>query len=124
MYSIGIKRQFSAAHRLEGHPGRCSRLHGHTWMVEAVFTAAVVGEDGMLVDFDEAGAALDQAVAPFDHVCLNDTEPFDTVPPTAENVARVIFGRLKEQLVSAAWHAELESVSVWESAEARASFSE
>jgi 6-pyruvoyltetrahydropterin/6-carboxytetrahydropterin synthase len=124
MYSIGIKRQFSAAHRLDGHPGRCSNLHGHTWTVEAVFTATDVGESGMVVDFEEAGAALDEAVGKYDHVCLNDVEPFDSVPPTAENVARVIFGILRSQPAHAEWPARLESVSVWESADARATYGE
>ena len=78
----------------------------------------------MVVDFDEVGSALDEAVGQYDHVCLNDIEPFDTVPPTAENVARVIFGLLKRKNDPLAWPAQLESVSVWESADARASFRE
>lgn len=78
----------------------------------------------MVVDFDEAGSALDEAVGQYDHACLNDIEPFDTVPPTAENVARVIFGFLKRKIDPLEWPAKLESVSVWESADARASFLE
>jgi 6-pyruvoyltetrahydropterin/6-carboxytetrahydropterin synthase len=124
MYRIGVKKQFSAAHRLEGHPGRCSRLHGHTWSVEAVFSATDTGADGMVVDFDQLGSALGEAVGPFDHVCLNDVEPFDKVPPTAENVARVVYKAVAERVASAGWAARLELVTVWESREAWASFSE
>ena len=123
MYRIGVKKQFSAAHRLEGHPGRCSRLHGHTWFVEAVFSSKDTGIQGMVVDFDEVGSALDEVVDPFDHICLNDVKPFDTIPPTAENVARVVYAGLAEQVTSAGWATELESVTVWESGEAWASFS-
>lgn len=124
MYRIGIKKQFSAAHRLEGHPGRCSRLHGHTWFVEAVFSSPDTGSDSMVVDFDQAGTALDEAVEPFDHVYLNDIAPFDEMAPTAENVARVVHDRLAEHVGSAGWGAKLEYVTVWESGEAWASFSD
>src|SRR5450756_2843234 len=89
MYRIGVKCRFSAAHRLEGHRGRCSRLHGHSWMVEAVFAADEISSGGMLLDFDDARAVLEDVVAPFDHCFLNEVEPFDRVAPTAENVARV-----------------------------------
>jgi 6-pyruvoyltetrahydropterin/6-carboxytetrahydropterin synthase len=123
MYRIGIKRQFSAAHRLEGHPGRCSQLHGHTWFVEAVISSKDTGTEGMVVDFDQVGDALDEVVDLFDHVCLNDVEPFDRMPPTAENVARVAYEDLEARAASAGWAARLESVTVWESGEAWASFS-
>ena len=53
MYRLGVKRQFSAAHKLEGHPGRCSRLHGHTWTVEAVLRSTRLGPDGLVVDFED-----------------------------------------------------------------------
>lgn len=114
MYRIGVSKTFSAAHRLEGHPGRCSSLHGHTWKVEAVFSAPQI-EGGMLVDFDDARAALGEVIAPYDHSYLNEVAPFDAVPPTAENVAREMFGRLEERARSAGWNARLESVTVWES---------
>lgn len=121
--SVGVRKRFSAAHRLEGHPGRCSRLHGHTWLVMAVFTGERVGPDGMLLDFDEAGEALQEVVDDFDHSYLNDMEPFDSIPPTAENVARVIFERLKEKAARRASfdNSKLTSVTVWESPDNSAS---
>lgn len=122
MYRIGVKCGFSAAHQLEGHPGRCSRLHGHSWKVEAVFTAGEISSEGMLLDFDEAGAALQDAVTTFDHCLLNQVEPFNRVAPTAENVAREIFERLDSRARGASWPARLESVTVWESEDARATF--
>jgi 6-pyruvoyltetrahydropterin/6-carboxytetrahydropterin synthase len=124
MYRIGVKTQFSAAHRLEGHPGKCSRLHGHTWFVEAVFCSEATGSDGMVADFEQVGGVLDEVVDPFDHVCLNDIAPFDEMPPTAENVARVVFAGIAERVTSSVMNAKLESVTVWESGEAWASFSE
>jgi 6-pyruvoyltetrahydropterin/6-carboxytetrahydropterin synthase len=122
MHRIGVKRQFSAAHYLQGQAGKCSRMHGHTWEVEAVFKAGELGTGGLVVDFADVGEALEDAIEAFDHVCLNDVKPFDVVEPTAENVARELFARLEDKSRPASWQAELESVTVWESRGAWASF--
>jgi 6-pyruvoyltetrahydropterin/6-carboxytetrahydropterin synthase len=122
VYRIGVECRFSAAHRLEGHPGRCSRLHGHSWRVQAVFASDETSSGGMVLDFDEAGAALEDAVSLFDHCYLNEVEPFDKVPPTAENVAREVFERLDSRVSDSIRPARLESVTVWESDDAWASY--
>ncbi len=126
MYLVAVRRQFSAAHRLEAHPGKCSQLHGHTWMVEASFDGPRVGEDGMLLDFEELADALEEIVADLDHTCLNDLPPFYEIPPTAENVARLIHERLEELAEGRdAWeNTRLASVTVWESPDARATYGE
>lgn len=47
--------RFEASHILKHHPGKCSRLHGHSW----VFTIAVEGpvdsKTGFVVDFYDIG---------------------------------------------------------------------
>ena len=91
-------------------------------MVEAVFAADEISSGGMLLDFDDARAVLEDVVAPFDHCFLNEVEPFDRVAPTAENVARVVFEHLDSRARGSSWPAELESVKVWESEDAWASF--
>jgi 6-pyruvoyltetrahydropterin/6-carboxytetrahydropterin synthase len=123
MYRIGVRGQFSAAHHLEGHPGKCSRTHGHTWQVEAVFSAQDLGSGGLVVDFEDACRALDEAIEPLDHRYLNETEQFSGLQPTAENVARVIYESLAAIAGSAGWTAHLESVAVWESPDAMALYS-
>ncbi|MFH1150872.1 MAG: 6-carboxytetrahydropterin synthase [Actinomycetota bacterium] len=123
MYRIAVTRRFDAAHMLKGHPGKCAQLHGHSWVVEAVIISRQTGSDGMVLDFDKAGVALSDAVASYDHVYLNEVPPFDSEPPTAENVARVVFMRLIERIERESWPVKLESVTVWESEGARASFS-
>lgn len=115
MFAIGVRTRFGAAHRLEGHPGDCSRLHGHTWEVEAVFRGELTGPPGMLLDFEAASTALGLAVADLDHSCLNDLEPFASVPPTAENVAYLVYVRLEEAALESGWDAAIDRVTVWES---------
>jgi 6-pyruvoyltetrahydropterin/6-carboxytetrahydropterin synthase len=110
MYRVGIKRQFSAAHRLEGHPGKCARLHGHTWQVEAVFSTTALGQEEMVVDFEEAGRLLNAVIEPYDHQYLNELARFTSARPTAENVENAGTG------------VTVESVTVWESPDSWASF--
>src|SRR5659263_180259 len=115
MYRVGVTRRFSAAHRLEGHEGKCSRLHGHTWGVEAVFSSAEVSRGGMVLDFEAAGAMLDKVIEPYDHRYLNEVEPFTSVRPTAENVARVLFTGILKAIEGGGHPVSLEKVTVWES---------
>ena len=124
-FSVIVKRDFSAAHALEGDSGRCSRMHGHTWRVEARFSGPGTDQGGMLVDFDTAGATLHEVVAALDHRCLNELEPFVRVSPTAENVAFVVFERLDEKARQSAAFGDvrLESVTVWESRDSAAVYS-
>lgn len=37
MYEIKVKSNFSSAHSLKNYRGKCERLHGHNWNIEAVF---------------------------------------------------------------------------------------
>ena len=122
MYRIGVKRQFDAAHKLDGHPGKCSRLHGHTWSVEAVFASAEMGREAMVLDFDTARDMLDLVIEPYDHRYLNEIEPFDSLRPTAENVARVVFTSLLKATENGAHPVTLERVTVWESPDTWASY--
>lgn len=122
MYRAGVKRRFSAAHRLEGHPGKCASLHGHTWMVEAIFTAQELDGLGMTIDFDRAAELLEQAIAPYDHTYLNELVRFADLNPTAENVARAIFEDITGDLATRYPGVSLETVTVWESPDSWASY--
>jgi len=115
MYRVGVKSRFNAAHKLEGHQGKCSRLHGHTWYVEAVFASAELGGEAMVIDFGEARAMLETVIGPFDHSYLNEIEAFSDSRPTAENVARVVHAGLLKEMESGGYPVTLEKVTVWES---------
>lgn len=43
--------EFDAAHRVIGHQGKCAKLHGHRYAVEAKFHIACLSDIGMVVDF-------------------------------------------------------------------------
>ncbi|MCR5439366.1 MAG: 6-carboxytetrahydropterin synthase QueD [Selenomonas sp.] len=95
MYTLKIEGAFEAAHHVAGYPGKCARLHGHNWVVEAVVKGKELDELGMLIDFKVMKKELADVLERFDHRYLNELKPFaDGVNPTAENLARIIFEEL------------------------------
>lgn len=96
MYTLKVEGAFEAAHHINNYPGKCARLHGHNWVVEAVVKGTELDELGMLVDFKTVKAALKDALERLDHRYLNELAPFsEGVNPTAENIARIIYEELK-----------------------------
>jgi 6-pyruvoyltetrahydropterin/6-carboxytetrahydropterin synthase len=116
MFELTVNTDFAGAHYLPGYQGKCQRLHGHNWRV----TIAVKGENlndmGMLLDFKEIKNELNKVISSLDHHYLNELEPFSTVSPTSENIARYIFLKLQENLQTINNDIHVSKVTVWESA--------
>lgn len=94
MYELTVKSEFEAAHRIENYPGKCARLHGHNWVVEAIVRGNELNELGILVDFKVLKSELNKVLAELDHRYLNELEIFEKKNPTAENLAKKIFDKL------------------------------
>lgn len=94
MFEIEVSAAFEAAHFIEGYAGKCARLHGHNWTVEAIIRGEELDKLGMLVDFKILKAELKKILDDFDHRFLNELETFAQDNPTAENIARKIYQRL------------------------------
>lgn len=80
---IYIKRKIAAAHWLPDYSGPCSRLHGHTFLIEVWIEGPLYPATGMVADFKVVKDIIDL----LDHRCLNDYIQI----PTAENVAKHYF---------------------------------
>ena len=102
MYELTIEREFSAAHRMRGHPGVCARLHGHNYRVLLTIEGEELDEVGMLVDFAELRRVFDRILEELDHRDLNGIPPFDEINPSSEHLARYLYRRAGEALGSAA----------------------
>ena len=118
MYEIKVKSSFSAAHNLKNYKGKCERLHGHNWNVEAMFAYRSLGDDGIAVDFREAKRLLKNATEELDHSYLNEVKPLKKINPTSENIAKFIYDRIKKR------NKNLKSVSVWENENSSAAYTE
>jgi 6-pyruvoyltetrahydropterin/6-carboxytetrahydropterin synthase len=121
MYLLNVKAHYDAAHFLRNYKGKCEKLHGHRYEVEAGMAFDDVGEGGMAYDFGDAKRVLREIAGRLDHENINDLEPFTTLEPSAENQARWIFEQMREQLGE---HApNLAYVRVWETPNQYAQYS-
>ena len=101
--------RFSAAHRLfkeelsaeenEKLFGKCSRLHGHDYVMKVSVRALGEGGD-MVVNVSTLGEVVEkEVISLIDHKNLNTDVPFLTgVLPTMENIAKKIAEKLEEPL--------------------------
>ncbi|OPX92380.1 MAG: 6-carboxy-5,6,7,8-tetrahydropterin synthase [Pelotomaculum sp. PtaB.Bin104] len=81
----------------------------------------------MLVDFKELKSGVKEVIEELDHQNLNMLEPFKQNSennPTAENLARYIFSRLKTKFTNSLKGAKIAVVRVGESPEASAAYRE
>lgn len=114
MYELTILSEFEAAHLIPGYPGKCCRLHGHNWKIEVAVAGDKLNDLGMVIDFREFKIAVNKIVDSLDHSYLNEIEPFKNNAPTAENIAKYIYGQLAESS-DLPENVRLEYVKVWES---------
>lgn len=115
---ITRRLEFDAGHRIPDHQSQCRHLHGHRYALEVSLEGAVIAREGdpangMVMDFAEVKAiARREIVDPWDHAFLlyagdsvvkdflaglpgHKTVELDCIP-TAENLARLVFDRLKD----------------------------
>jgi 6-pyruvoyltetrahydropterin/6-carboxytetrahydropterin synthase len=123
MFELTIVVDFEAAHRLADYPGKCNRLHGHNWKVEVIVAGDTLDKLGMLIDFRELKAQVNKVIETLDHYYLNEIEPFKTVNPTAENIAKYIYEQLGDQF-AATPNITVNQVRVWESPNSAAVYRE
>jgi 6-pyruvoyltetrahydropterin/6-carboxytetrahydropterin synthase len=121
MYELTVRRKFSAAHQLRGYKGKCEALHGHTYAIEVYLRAGELDNIGLAVDFKELKKIIDGVLERYDHSFINEVPPFDEENPSAENMARVVYGEIKKSLPE---NVSLSRVMVWESEDAGASYFE
>lgn len=114
--SVCKQFKFEAAHRLDNHAGKCSRLHGHSYRVDVMARGPVKerngdSDEGMVLDFSVMSEVWEPLHRALDHRFLNDLFMF---PTTAENIAEWMLGQFHDQLP------EVYCVRVWETASAYA----
>ncbi len=120
MFQISRDRVFSASHQLREYKGKCERLHGHNWRVRVHLRATELDKSGMVLDFHDLDRIMNEALEPFEHQHLNDVPPFDTLNPSAENLAQIIFQRVGERLTVP--NIQVYACDVWENDLSRARF--
>jgi len=102
----GVRRKFSAAHSLPGYDGRCSNVHGHTWVIDmSAIVRGIPNQSGIIVDFNVFKKVVDQ----FDHEYLNDLLELPSAEILADFIARKIAASIEAPVL------KVLDVTVWES---------
>ena len=89
---------FEAAHRLPNAPPghKCTRLHGHSFRVEVTCEGEMDPTTGWLLDFADIKRVFEPLLEQLDHRYPNEVDGLEN--PTAENLARWIWARLRPSL--------------------------
>ena len=108
------KEHFNSAHRLNNPNwtkeknlsfyGKCNNpnFHGHNYDLEVTVTGYTDEESGYLIDMKELSDTIKSEILDrYDHKNLNlDVDDFKALNPTAENISKVIYNRLRNKLDS------------------------
>lgn len=96
-YQISKDFEFAAAHHLpnlpEGH--KCRRPHGHNYLLRVEVGSELLDARGFVLDYAELGFIADFIREDLDHRDLNEIFAF---VPTAENLAAILYARIRAQI--------------------------
>ena len=112
--SVIRKEHFNSAHRLNNPNwtkeknlsfyGKCNNpnFHGHNYDLEVTVTGYTDEESGYLIDMKVLSDTIKSEILDrYDHKNLNlDVGDFKVLNPTAENISKVIYNRLRNKLDS------------------------
>jgi 6-pyruvoyltetrahydropterin/6-carboxytetrahydropterin synthase len=121
MHTIFKDFSFSSAHAIRGHTRGCQNLHGHNYRVRVYLQAGRLDELGMVLDFADLKAIMQEVVGPFDHRVINEIPPFDQRNTTAELLSEYVFAEVARRLPERD-RVRVSRVEVWENDTACAIF--
>lgn len=98
--------KFEMAHQLDScYAGECKNIHGHSYKLEVTFDGEL-NKDGMVMDFKEMKEIVQPLVDHFDHSFI--TKDDFNMNPTAENMAKYIFDKIRQCTIL------IKKVRLWE----------
>ena len=123
MYVVSVQAHYDSAHFLRTYKGKCEKLHGHRYVVEAALMSETLNESGLAYDFVDVKRHLRELADWLDHENINELPPFTEIEPSAENQARFFYEQLKDRMPDAMKDALLYT-KVWETPTQWAQYSE
>src|SRR5262249_55282663 len=95
-------------------------VHGHNFKVRVTVEGERLDRTGLLVDFVDLEESVRAIVSRLDHQFLNEVAPFDTLNPSAENMAKYFWDLLEPQVKESG--ARIQAVTVWETETSSATY--
>jgi 6-pyruvoyltetrahydropterin/6-carboxytetrahydropterin synthase len=113
MYSLGVRREFSAHHYLVGGDwGSENFEHSHHYRLELVLEATTLDRHGFLVDIVEVEAHLAEVIGEVEDKTLNALTAFAGLNPSIERLATILHAAFMTRLAGLPLSAL--AVTVWE----------
>jgi len=100
MYEVTVEDSFAAGHYLRDYKGKCEKPHGHNYKIRVALAGAELDKAGLLLDFKDLKDVMKHVIDRLDHQMLNDLEPFITLNPSAENLAKYFYDEMNHRLRS------------------------
>ncbi|MGB2622104.1 MAG: 6-carboxytetrahydropterin synthase QueD [Candidatus Acidiferrum sp.] len=122
MFQVSVEETFSAGHALRGYKGKCENVHGHNYRVRVTLEGPQLDAIGLLVDFTRLKQVIREVMGRLDHQFVNDLEPFRSVNPSAENMAKYFYEEVKRGLTDLPPGARITDVVLWETDTSRAQY--
>ena len=115
MFQLKILTHFAAAHQLKLVAKKCENLHGHNWKVEVCVSGEKLNPAGVLLDFGELKAHVNEIISGLDHRFLNELD-FFSGNPSSEKIAVYIADALAARLAGTG--IRVDQITTWESEDA------
>lgn len=87
MFETEVTVPLDFRHHLEGFGEEFAKEHEHTWDVTVAVAVESLNQLGVSVDFIKLKKNLANLLEPYQGKLLNELEPFNEIPPTAEHIA-------------------------------------
>lgn len=115
MYEVTVEADFSSGHYLRNYKGKCENPHGHNYKVRVTLAGKELDAAGLLLDFKLLKQVLRPVIDRIDHQMLNDIEPFTTLNPSAENLAKYLYDETNRNLVTVTQgRVRVKDCTIWE----------
>ena len=99
MYSVRIRNKIMIAHSLgKAIFGPASKMHGATYVVDAVFSSETLDENNIVIDIGLAHEILKEVLGELDYQNLDELPIFQGKITTTEFLAKFIHDRVRDQI--------------------------
>ena len=125
MFEVTVEKSFAAGHYLRNYKGKCEKPHGHNYKVRVTLQGRDLDPAGLLLDFKDLKETVRAVIERLDHQMINELEPFNTLNPSAENLARYFYQQAGTRLgMTTDGRVQVKDVTVWETEDAAARYFE
>jgi 6-pyruvoyltetrahydropterin/6-carboxytetrahydropterin synthase len=114
MFQVSVEETFSSGHALRGYKGKCENVHGHNYRVQITLEGPQLDSIGLLVDFTHLKQVIREIIKRLDHQFINDLEPFTTINPSAENLAKYFYDEVLSKVKDLPPGARVTDAVIWE----------